>query len=95
MFYEPYSLTFSAHSGTFSKPVIKAFVVQTSFSKQNKRTVIKFFVLLHKSPKEIHGLIAQALGSKSPSYDIVSWWVCAVLDDKEDVEDRRAVEDQC
>ena len=74
------------HSGTFCTPIMDAFVMQT-FSKQDKTTIIKFFVLLHKSPKEIHDLMIQALGSEFLSYDTVRRWVRAVLDGTENVED--------
>jgi len=45
------------------------------FNDMEKRTVIKFFSLQGKAPKEIHAIQTETLGEDAPSYDTVKNWV--------------------
>jgi len=45
------------------------------FNNIETRTVIKFFFLQGKAPKEIHAILIETLGEYSPSYSTVKKWV--------------------
>ena len=62
-------------------------VLRESFSKHDKRVLIKFHVLLGKSPTEIHHVLQQGLGNQCPSYETVRRWVAAIQSGKEDCDD--------
>ena len=47
---------------------------QESFSKTDIRQLIKFHVLLQKSPIETHAILEEGLGSNCPSYETVRKW---------------------
>ena len=63
------------------------FVLQNSFTKEDNRTVIKFFVLLNKSPTEIHEIIQQGLQDWCPSYETIRRWVKSFREGREDTAD--------
>ena len=62
-------------------------VAGQSFSKHDKRVMIKFYLLLGKSPLEIHQVMEQALQDFCPSYETVRRWVVAIRAGKEDLDD--------
>lgn len=66
---------------------MNAFVARESFSKHDKRAIIKFHLLLGKSAMEIHQIMQQALQGFSPSYETVRRWVVVIREGKEDLED--------
>jgi len=45
------------------------------FNNIEMRSVIKFFFLQGKAPKEIHGILTETLGEHAPSYATVKNWV--------------------
>lgn len=62
-------------------------VLQASFSKSDFRSIIKFHVLLRKTPTEIHAIMAAALGDFCPSYETVRSWSRRISEGKVDVDD--------
>jgi transposase len=64
-----------------------ALVARQSFSNHDKRVMIKFHLLLGKSPLEIHQVMEQALQDFCPSYETVRRWVVAIRAGKEDLDD--------
>ena len=63
------------------------FVARSSFTKYDITVVIKFHVLLGKSPMETHSLMSQALGESCPSYETIRKWFQLIRDGKEDLGD--------
>ena len=49
--------------------------------------MIKFHLLLGKSPMEIHQVMEQALQEFCPSYETIRRWVVAIREGKEDLDD--------
>jgi hypothetical protein len=45
------------------------------FNKIETQTVIYFFFLQGKAPKEIHAILKETLGKRAPSYATVKNWV--------------------
>lgn len=66
---------------------MNALVARESFSKRDKRAIIKFHVLLGRSPHEIHAVMQEALGDASPSYETIRRWVLSIREGKEDLDD--------
>ena len=64
-----------------------ALVARGSFSKHDKRVMIKFYLLLGKSPVEIHEVMQQALHGFCPSYETIRRWVVAIREGKQDLDD--------
>ena len=64
-----------------------ASVKRESCSKHDKRVIIKFHLLLGKSPVEIHQVMQAALQEFCPCYETIRKWLVAIRDGKEDVED--------
>ena len=60
---------------------------QESFSKTDFRQLIKFHVLLHKTPKETHAIMQETLEGNCPSYETVRKWHKTFSDGSMDVED--------
>ena len=63
------------------------FILQNSFTKEDNRTVIKFFVLLNKSPTKIHEIMQQGLQDCCPSYETIWRWVKSFREGREDTAD--------
>lgn len=66
---------------------MNALVARQSFTKYDKRVIIKFYVLLNKSPTEIHEIMRQGLQDSCPSYETIRRWVVAIREGKEDLDD--------
>ena len=45
------------------------------FNNMETRTVIRFFFLQGKTPKEIHATLKETLGEHAPSYATVKNWI--------------------
>jgi len=46
-----------------------------NFNNMETQTLIKFFFLQGKAPKEIHAILKEILGEHAPSYATVKNWV--------------------
>ena len=83
-----YSRCFYPYKETFSSKmdVVK---LKQSFTRYDVRTVIKFLLLLEKTPIEIHNNLLSALGDNSPTITTVRRWVKEIQEGRTNVEDER------
>ena len=60
---------------------------RASYTKEDNRTLIKFHVLLNKTPVETHAALKEALQEYAPSYETVRTWTNTVKGGQEGVKD--------
>lgn len=62
-------------------------MADSCFSKYDKRVIIKFHLLLGKSPIEIHQAMQEVLKSSCPSYETIRRWSVSIREGKPDLDD--------
>jgi hypothetical protein len=71
----------------FCKDSMDNSVLQQSFTQHDFRVIIKFHVLLKKTPTDIFHLMSTALGEHCPSYETIRKWTKLISEGKVDMDD--------